>query len=43
MKRQISLFPGKCEVCGKPEPKFVCCKDCLKTWVDKNLKNEQGN
>ena len=36
-KRQLSLFPGKCEICGKPEKKFTCCKSCIKEWIKINI------
>ena len=36
-KRQLSLFPGKCEVCGKQEDKFVCCVGCVEEWIKTNI------
>ena len=42
-KRQLSLFPGKCEVCGVPEDKFVCCENCIEEWESKFLKQADKN
>lgn len=39
-RRQISMFPGKCEICGRNEDKFSCCKKCVTKWKIKYLKDE---
>jgi len=40
-KKQLSLFPGYCQVCGVKEDKFAYCDKCETIWKKKNLEKDE--